>query len=61
MFTVQPHPEFRADFVDGLMKTRGKGLVPDALLEAATARLDAPLSDSSMAAQIAAFFKQPRG
>lgn len=61
MFTVQPHPEFRPDFVDGLMKTRGKGLVPDALLAAATARLDAPLSDGSMADQIAAFFKQPRG
>lgn len=60
-FTVQPHPEFRPDFVDGLMKTRGKGLVPDGLLEAATARLDEPLSDTSMAGQIAAFFKQPRG
>lgn len=60
-FTVQPHPEFRPDFVDGLMKTRGKGLVPDALLEAATAKLDAPLDDTSMAGQIAAFFKQPRG
>jgi GMP synthase (glutamine-hydrolysing) len=60
-FTVQAHPEFRPAFVDGLMKTRGKGLVPDALLEAATARLDEPLSDTSMAGQIAAFFKQPRG
>ncbi|WP_050523415.1 type 1 glutamine amidotransferase [Pseudorhodobacter wandonensis] len=60
-FTVQPHPEFKPAFVDGLMKTRGKGLVPDGLLEAATARLDEPLHDSSMADQIAAFFKQPRG
>ncbi|MGO4908896.1 type 1 glutamine amidotransferase [Pseudorhodobacter sp. W20_MBD10_FR17] len=60
-FTVQPHPEFQPDFVDGLMKTRGKGLVPDGLLEAATARLQDPLSDTSMAGQIAAFFKQPRG
>jgi GMP synthase-like glutamine amidotransferase len=60
-FTVQPHPEFKPAFVDGLMKTRGKGLVPDGLLEAATARLDEPLHESSMADQIAAFFKQPRG
>jgi GMP synthase-like glutamine amidotransferase len=60
-FTVQPHPEFQPDFVDGLMKTRGKGLVPDGLLEAATARLQEPLSDTSIAGQIAAFFKQPRG
>jgi GMP synthase-like glutamine amidotransferase len=60
MFTVQPHPEFQPDFVDGLMKTRGRGLVPDSLLDAATARLNEPLSDTSMASQIAAFFKQPR-
>lgn len=60
MFTVQPHPEFQPDFVDGLMKTRGRGLVPDSLLDAATARLNEPLSDTSIAGQIAAFFKQPR-
>lgn len=60
-FTVQPHPEFQPGFVDGLMKTRGKGLVPDTLLEAAAARLDEPLGDTTMAGQIAAFFKQPRG
>ncbi len=29
MFTVQAHPEFQNDFVDGLMRTRGPGLVPD--------------------------------
>ena len=59
-FTVQAHPEFRPEFVDGLMRTRGPGLVPDALMAAARARLDEPLADRSMAAQIAAFFKQPR-
>mgnify|MGYP002652303114 CR=1 FL=1 len=60
MLTVQAHPEFRSDFVDGLMKTRGKGVVPDALMEQATARLDGPIQDRTMAAKIAAFFKQPR-
>lgn len=58
--TVQAHPEFRPAFVDGLMKTRGPGLVPDPLLAAAGARLDMPLDDQSMAARITAFFKQPR-
>ncbi len=58
--TVQAHPEFEPAFVDGLMKTRGRGVVPDPLLTAATARLDAPLQTRTMAAQIAAFFKQPR-
>jgi GMP synthase-like glutamine amidotransferase len=59
-FTVQAHPEFRPDFIDGLMQTRGKGLVPDALMAEATARLAQPIDDRTMAGQIAAFFKQPR-
>ena len=58
--TVQAHPEFQPAFVDGLMKTRGRGVVPDALMAAATARLGTPLQDRSMAAQIAAFYLQPR-
>ncbi len=59
-FTVQAHPEFRPDFIDGLMKTRGKGLVPDQVMHDAALRLGDPLQDQTMAAQIAAFFKQPR-
>jgi len=58
--TVQAHPEFQADFVDGLINTRGKGVVPDPLLAAASAKLDRPLQNATIAAQIAAFFKQPR-
>jgi GMP synthase-like glutamine amidotransferase len=58
--TVQAHPEFRPEFVDGLMKTRGKGLVPDAVMADAAARLDLPLQDKTMAGRIAAFFKEPR-
>jgi hypothetical protein len=57
---VQAHPEFRPEFIDGLMKTRGKGLVPDDLMEKATERLGLPIQDQTMAAQIAAFFKEPR-
>jgi len=58
--TVQAHPEFRPEFVDGLMKTRGKGLVPDEVMAQAAARLDLPLQDRTMAGRIAAFFKEPR-
>ncbi len=58
--TVQAHPEFRPEFVDGLMKTRGKGVVPDDLMAQAADRLSAPLQDKTMAARIAAFFKAPR-
>ena len=60
VFTVQAHPEFRPEFVDGLIETRGKGLVPDAVLAAATAKRDTPLSSQTMAGRIAAFFKEPR-
>lgn len=58
--TVQAHPEFRPEYVDGLMKTRGKGLVPDEVMAEAATKLGAPLQDKTMAAQIAAFFKAPR-
>ncbi len=60
-FTVQAHPEFRPAFVDGLMRTRGPGLVPDALMAEARAKLAAPIDDKGMAGRIAAFFKMPRG
>ncbi|MDR7126059.1 type 1 glutamine amidotransferase [Pseudotabrizicola sp. 4114] len=58
--TIQAHPEFQADFVDGLMKTRAIGVVPDPLLQTAATKLDTPLDDTSIAARIAAFFKTPR-
>ncbi|SEN64832.1 GMP synthase (glutamine-hydrolysing) [Pseudorhodobacter antarcticus] len=60
MFTVQAHPEFRAEFVDGLMRVRGKGVVPDPLLAVAQERLGMPLDESAVAGQIAEFFKRPR-
>ncbi|MGB8814915.1 MAG: type 1 glutamine amidotransferase, partial [Paracoccaceae bacterium] len=60
-FTVQAHPEFKDAFVDGLMKTRGKGLVPDDLMAAAGARLGTKIDDSAIANRIAEFFKHPRG
>jgi GMP synthase (glutamine-hydrolysing) len=56
MFTVQPHPEFRKEFVEGLIKYRGPGLVPDPILAEATARIDTPLDSPSMADRIAQFF-----
>ena len=59
-FTVQAHPEFRDDFIDGLMRTRGKGLVPDETLEAAQERLGQPNDAARMARRIADFFKQAR-
>jgi GMP synthase-like glutamine amidotransferase len=60
-FTVQAHPEFADDFVDGLMKTRGPGLVPADLMERASARLGEGNSSNRIAARIAEFFKHPNG
>ena len=60
MFTVQAHPEYGPDFIEGLMETRGRGVVPDPLMDAARARLDQPLDNQTLAARIAAFFKAPR-
>lgn len=60
IFTVQAHPEFRSEFIDGLMKTRGKGLVPDTLMAEAGARLDQPVDDQALARRIADFFKASR-
>ena len=60
-FTVQAHPEFFDSFVDGLIRTRGRGKVPDPLLDAAAARLGAPLDTGTIATRIAEFFQRPRG
>ncbi|QYK43048.1 MAG: type 1 glutamine amidotransferase [Paracoccaceae bacterium] len=59
-FSVQAHPEFGSGFVDGLMRTRGPGLVPDDLMARARERLTEPIDSPSLAGRIAAFFKMPR-
>ena len=57
IWTVQPHPEFGPDFIDGLIRTRGKGVVPDDQLAAASAKLSEPLDSSDIATEMAQFFK----
>ena len=57
-FTVQPHPEYGQTFMSGLVEYRGKGVVPDALLDQARTDLDKPDDNSRVAAQIARFFKE---
>ena len=56
MLTVLAHPEFKPAFIEGLMRTRGPGLVPDDLMAKARQRLAEPLQDTTMAARIATFF-----
>lgn len=60
IWTIQPHPEYDHDFIDGLITFRGKGLVPDAELEAAREKLGTPLDAQNIAAQMRAFFMKER-
>ncbi|WP_422029297.1 type 1 glutamine amidotransferase [Roseovarius sp.] len=58
ILTIQPHPEFGPDVVDDLIRLRGKGVVPDDLLEGASRGLDAPTDAARFADRMAAFFKK---
>jgi GMP synthase (glutamine-hydrolysing) len=60
VLTLQGHPEYDSTFIDGLMRTRGKGVVPDALMADAAERLHLPTDSRKMADRIANFFKQAR-
>ncbi|WEF25231.1 type 1 glutamine amidotransferase [Paracoccus sp. S3-43] len=58
-YTVQAHPEFSDDFIQGLMDKRGAA-VPQDLLDRASDRMGEPKGSASVADRIEAFFKQPR-
>ena len=59
-FTVQPHPEYGDDFIQGLLDTRGKGVVPDTLMAEAAARMGHPLDNGRLADQFETFFREGR-
>jgi len=58
ILTIQPHPEFTPWLVEQLINTRGRGVVPDAKLDAALARLSDPNDSAAYAARMADFFKE---
>ena len=61
IWTIQPHPEYGADFIEGLMETRGKGVVPDTLMQEARRTLrSGPVAQNEIAAEMAAFFRKER-
>ncbi|MFK7743586.1 MAG: type 1 glutamine amidotransferase [Roseobacter sp.] len=60
IWTIQPHPEYDSSFVSGLIEHRGQGVVPDALLTEATAKLDAPNDRMDVARIMADFFRKER-
>jgi GMP synthase (glutamine-hydrolysing) len=59
VLTVQPHPEFSADFIEGLIDHRAKGVVPEALQKDAKARLGQALNADVIADMFAKVLKQP--
>lgn len=61
VLTIQAHPEFGAGFVQGLIEKRGRGVVPDDLLEDARQRLDVPASKDWVTKRMVDFIMQPRG
>ncbi len=60
VWTLQPHPEFDWRFIDGLIKTRGRGVVPDQQLAQAAETLGQPVAQSLIGAEMADFFKKER-
>lgn len=59
-YSVQPHPEFDNAFTADLIRHRGRGVVPDAQLDAAANRLGTPLDQATVAAEFARFFRERR-
>ncbi len=58
IWTLQPHPEYSNEFIGDLIRTRGRGLVPDAILDDAQARLSTPLDSARIADTMAAILTQ---
>ncbi len=52
VFTTQAHPEFQSDFIQGLIEYRGKGVVPDALLNSATDHLAKRNDNAQIASKV---------
>jgi GMP synthase (glutamine-hydrolysing) len=55
-FTLQAHPEFGHEFIQGLIDARA-GTVPPDLIQAARDKLHGDVANAHLAAQIGAFFK----
>ncbi|MBT9383138.1 type 1 glutamine amidotransferase [Pseudooceanicola sp. CBS1P-1] len=57
IYTVQAHPEFTSAAIASLLGSRAKGVVPDPLIAAATAKLETPTTAQAEAARMTALFK----
>lgn len=60
IWTLQPHPEFSSAFTAELIEKRGRGVLPDEILDQAAAGLGAPVDNLSIATFLAEFMKKER-
>jgi len=60
IWTLQPHPEFNNEFTGGLIDKRGRGVVPDQILDQASQQLDTPVDSPAIATFLAEFMKKER-
>ncbi|SDD14985.1 type 1 glutamine amidotransferase [Ruegeria marina] len=60
IWTIQAHPEYDNTFIEGLIRTRGRGVIPDTVLNDATRRLDTALDSPAIAEQMVEFYKKAR-
>jgi GMP synthase (glutamine-hydrolysing) len=58
ILTVQAHPEFGREVIEGLLDHRARGNVPDEQITDTRARLDTPTQGADFGARMAAFFRQ---
>jgi len=58
IYTVQPHPEYGAAFMQGLLDHRAPGVVPDPLSDHARGLLSTPTDNAAMATRIANVFRK---
>ena len=58
IYTVQPHPEYGATFMQGLLDHRAPGVVPDPLSDHARGLLSTPTDNAAMATRIANVFRK---
>lgn len=57
--TIQPHPEFTAEFLAALLEAR-RDILPQGIADEAAENLVTPLSSTALADQFEAFFKKSR-
>ncbi|MEL7100372.1 MAG: type 1 glutamine amidotransferase [Pseudomonadota bacterium] len=57
IWTIQPHPEFGPEVVQGLIEHRAPGVVPPELIDAASAGLTLPTDNAAIAARMIAVLR----